>query len=101
MNKTPALKVPLQTKLRFHLRRYEQPHKIGGPAEQQKTDERLAVARSSSGDDDDFCSGRPNSSSDDLRTNVAAMRPSPMPSLERQGWAEGRRVGGQSVGGTG
>jgi hypothetical protein len=24
MNKTPALKVPLQTELRFHLRRYEQ-----------------------------------------------------------------------------
>jgi hypothetical protein len=30
MNKTPALKVPLQTELRFHLRRYEQPHTIGG-----------------------------------------------------------------------
>jgi hypothetical protein len=29
MNKTPALKVPLQTELRFHLRRYEQPHTIG------------------------------------------------------------------------
>jgi hypothetical protein len=71
------------------------------PAEQQKTDERLAVARSSSSDDDDFCSGGPNSSSDDLRADAAAMRPSPMPSLERQGRAEGRRVGGQSVGGTG
>jgi hypothetical protein len=72
-----------------------------GPAEQQKTDEWLAVARSSSGGDDDFCSGGPNSSSDDLRADAAAMRPSPMPSLERQGRAEGRRVGGQSVGGTG
>jgi hypothetical protein len=30
MNKTPAFKVPLQTELRFHLRRYEQPHTIGG-----------------------------------------------------------------------
>ena len=68
--------------------------------EQRKTNERLAVARSSSGDDDDFCSGGPNSSSDDLRADAAAMRPSPMPSLERQGRAEGRRVGGQSVGGT-
>jgi hypothetical protein len=57
MNKTPALKVPLQTELRFHLRRYEQPHMIGGPTEQQKTDEWLAIARSSSNDDDDFCSG--------------------------------------------
>jgi hypothetical protein len=101
MNKKPAFKVPLQTEPRFHLRRYEQPHTIGGPAEQQKTDERLAVARSSSSDDDDFCSGGPNSSSDDLRADVAAMRPSPMPSLEGQGQAEGRRVGGRSVGSTG
>jgi hypothetical protein len=93
--------VPLQTEPRFHLRRYEQPHTIGGPAKRQKTDERLAVARSSSGDDDDFCSGGPNSSNDDLRADAAAMRPSPMPSLERQGRVEGRRVGGQSVGGTG
>jgi hypothetical protein len=30
MNKTPAFKVPLQTELRFHLRRYEQPHSMGG-----------------------------------------------------------------------
>jgi hypothetical protein len=57
MNKTPAFKVPLQTEPRFHLRRYEQPHTIGGPAEQQKADGWLAVARSSSSDDDDFCSG--------------------------------------------
>jgi hypothetical protein len=101
MNKKQAFKVPLRIEPRFHLRRYEQPHTIGGPAEQQKTDERLAVARSSSGDDNDFCSGGPNSSSDDLRADAAAMRPSPMPSLERQGRAEVRRVGGQSVGGTG
>jgi hypothetical protein len=101
MNKRPASKVPLQTEPWFHLRRYEQPHTIGGPAEQQKTDEWLVVARSSSGDNDDFCSGGPNSSSDDLRADAAAMRPSPMPSLERQGRAESRRVGGQSVGGTG
>jgi hypothetical protein len=103
MNKRPAFKVPLQTEPRFYLRRYEQPHTIGGggPAEQQKADGWLAIARSSSGDDDDFCSGRPNSSSDDLRADAAAMRPSPMPSLERQGRVEGRKVGGQPVGGTG
>jgi hypothetical protein len=93
--------VPLQTELWFRLRRYEQPHTIGGPAEQQKPDGWLTVARSNSSDNDDFCSGGPNSSSDDLRADAAAMRPSPMPSLERQGRAEGRRVGGQSVGGTG
>jgi hypothetical protein len=73
----------------------------GGAAEQQKTDERHAVTRSSSGDDDDFCSGEPNSGSDDLRADAAARRPPPMPKLMRQGRAEGRRVGGRSVGGPG
>jgi hypothetical protein len=31
MNNTPALKVPLQMELRFHLRGYEQPPTLGGP----------------------------------------------------------------------
>jgi hypothetical protein len=44
--------VPLQTELRFHLRRYEQPHAIGGPAKQQKADGWLAAARSGSSNDD-------------------------------------------------
>jgi hypothetical protein len=73
----------------------------GGPAEQQKIDERHAVARSSSSDDDDFCSGGPNSGSTDLRADAAAKRPPPMPKLVGQGRAEGRRVGGRSVGGPG
>jgi hypothetical protein len=73
----------------------------GGPAEQRKTDERRTVARSSSSDDDDFCSGGPNSGSTDLRADAAAKRPPPMPKLVRQGRAEGRRVGGRSVGGPG
>jgi hypothetical protein len=69
----------------------------GRPAEQRKTDERRAATCSSSGDDDDFCSGGPNSGSTDLRADAAARRPPPMPKLVRQGRAEGRRVGGQSV----
>jgi hypothetical protein len=73
----------------------------GGPAEQQKTDERRVVTCSSSSDDDDFCSGGPNSGSTDLRADAAARRPPPMPKLVRQGRAEGRRVGGRSVGGPG
>jgi hypothetical protein len=48
-----------------------------------------------------FCSGGPNSSSDDLRADAAARRPPPVPKLVRQGRAEGRRVGGRSVGGPG
>jgi hypothetical protein len=45
--------------------------------------------------------GGANSSNDDLRADAAAMRPSSVPTLVRQGWAEGRRVGGRSVGGPG
>jgi hypothetical protein len=101
MNKNTGIQSAIQAELRFHLRRYEQPHSMGGPAEQQKTDEWLAVTRSSSGDDDDFCSRGPNSGSDDLRADAAAKRPPPMPKLVRQGRAEGRRVGGRSVGGPG
>jgi hypothetical protein len=90
--------VPLQTELRFPLCRYEQTPLHGGrPAEQRKTDERRAVTYSSSGDEDDFCSGGPNSGSTDLRADAAARRPPPMPKLVRQGQAEGRRVGGWSV----
>jgi hypothetical protein len=73
----------------------------GGPAGQQKTDERRAVTCSSSGDDDDFCPGGPNSGSTDLRADATARRPPSMPKLVRQGWAEGRRVGGRSVAGLG
>ena len=77
------------------------PLRGGRPAEQRKADERRAVTCSSSGDDDDFCSGGPNSGSTDLRADAAARRPPPMPKLVRQGRAEGRRVGGRSVGGPG
>jgi hypothetical protein len=58
MNKRPAFKVPLQTEPRFHLCRYEQPHTIGGPAEQQKADGWLAVARSGSRTAAAMASGR-------------------------------------------
>jgi hypothetical protein len=81
MNKTPALKVPLQTELRFHLRRYEQPPTIGGPAEQQKADGWLAAARSGNSDND-LRSRWPNCSGDGLRANAAATMPSPTSPLE-------------------
>jgi hypothetical protein len=77
------------------------PLRGGRPAEQRKADERRAVTCSSSGDDDDFCSGVPNSGNADLRLDAAARRPPPMPKLVRQGRAEGRRVRGQSVAGPG
>jgi hypothetical protein len=77
------------------------PLRGGRPAEQRKADERHAVTCSSSGDDDDFCSEGPNSGSTDLKVDAAARRPPPTPKLVRQGRAEGRRVGGQSVAGPG
>jgi hypothetical protein len=73
------------------------PH-VGGPTEQQNVDGWLADARSGSSDND-FRSGRPNSSSDDLRADAAATRPSPASPPKGRGHAEGRRVGGQSAGG--
>jgi hypothetical protein len=80
---TPALKVPLQTELRFHSRGYEQPP------------HRRACGMTSSGwptadhcsSDNDLRSGRPNSSSDDLRADTAATRPSPVSPLEGRGQA--------------
>jgi hypothetical protein len=83
-----------KTELRFHLRMYEQPHTIGGPAEQQKTDGRLTVARSSSSDNDPLY-GWPNCSSDGLRANAAATLPSPTPTLEGQGQVQ--RAGGPNA----
>jgi hypothetical protein len=71
---------------------------IGGPAGRQNP-RWLAVARSGSSNND-LHSGRPNSSSDDLRADAAAIRPSPTSPLEGRGQAEGRRVGGQSAGGS-
>jgi hypothetical protein len=95
MNKNTTFEVPLQTELRFHLRRYEQPHSMGGPAEQQKTDGRLAVARSGSNDNDPR-SGWPNCSSEGLRADAAANLPSPTPTLEGRGQVQ--RAGGPERG---
>jgi hypothetical protein len=82
---TPALKVPLQMELRFHPRRYEQPPHIGGPAGRQNP--RWLTAAHSGSSDNDLRSGRPNSSSDDLRADDAAIRPSPTSLLEGRGQA--------------
>jgi hypothetical protein len=82
MNKTPAFKVPLQTELRFHLRMYEQPHTIGGPAEQQKADEWLAIARSSSSDNDPRPSGRTAAA---MALGRTPLQPCPRPRLRSRG----------------
>jgi hypothetical protein len=68
--------------------------------EQQNADGWLADARSGSSDKD-FRPRRPNSSSDDLRADAAATRPSPASLPKGRGHAEGRGVGGQSAGGAG
>jgi hypothetical protein len=77
------------------------PLRGGRPVEQRKADEWCAVTRSSSGDDDAFCSGGPSSGNADLRLDAAARRPPPVPKLVGQGRAEGHRVGGQPVAGPG
>jgi hypothetical protein len=82
---TPALKVPLQTELRFHPRRYEQPPTLEGLRD-DKNPRWLAAAHSGSSDNN-LRSGRPNSSNDDLRADAAAIRSSPTSSLEGRGQA--------------
>jgi hypothetical protein len=62
---------------------------------------RMARRRPNNSSDNDFRPGRPNSSSDDLRADAAATRPSPASPPKGQGHAEGRGVGGQSAGGAG
>jgi hypothetical protein len=80
---TPALKVPLQTELRFHSRGYEQPpHRR---ARGTTNSGWLAADHCSS--DNDLRSGLLNSSSDDLRADAAATRPSPTSPLEGRGQA--------------
>jgi hypothetical protein len=76
--------MPLQTELRFHSRGYEQPphRRACGTT----TSRWLAVAHSCSSDND-LRSGRPNSSSDDLRADAAATRPTPTSPLEGRGQA--------------
>jgi hypothetical protein len=81
---TPALKVPLQTELRFHSRRYEQPPHRG--ACWTTNSSWLAAARSVSSNID-LRSGGLNSSSDDLRADAAVTRPSPTSPLEGRGQA--------------
>jgi hypothetical protein len=61
------------------------PH-TGGPTGQQNADRWLTAACSGSSDND-LRSGRPNSSSDDLRVDAAATRPLPTTPLEGQGQA--------------
>jgi hypothetical protein len=101
MNKRPAFKVPLQAEPRFHLRRYEQPHTIGGLRSNRRPTNGSPSPAPAAATMTTSAPGGPNSSSDDLRADAAAMRPSPVPKLVRQGRVEGHRVGGRSVGGPG
>jgi hypothetical protein len=81
---TPAIKVPLQMELRFHSCRYEQP-----PHQRAcgTTNSSWLAADHSSSSDNDLRSGRLNSSSDDLRADAAATRPSPTSPLKGRGQA--------------
>jgi hypothetical protein len=67
----------------------------GRLAEQQKTDERLAAARSDYYDND-LHSGWSSCSSADLMVGAAAILPSPTPTLEGRGQV--RRTGGPKRG---
>jgi hypothetical protein len=81
---TPALKMPLQTELRFHSRGYElPPHQRAYGT----TNSRRLAADHCSSSDNDLRLGRLNSSSDDLRANAAVARPLTTSTLEGRGQA--------------
>jgi hypothetical protein len=84
MNKTPILRVPLQTELWFHSHGYEQP-----PHQRAcgTTNFEWLASDYCSSSDNDLCLGQLNSSSDDLRANAAVRRPSPTSLLEGRGQA--------------
>jgi hypothetical protein len=81
---TPILRVPLQTELRFHSRRYEQPphHRACGT-----TNSKWLAGDHCNSSDNDLRFRRLNSSSDDLRADVAVTRPSPTSPHEGRGQA--------------
>jgi hypothetical protein len=80
---TPALKVPLQTELRFHSRGYEQPPRQRACGITNSS--WLAADHRSS--DNDLHLGRQDSCIDSLRANAAAGRPSPTSPHEGRGQA--------------
>jgi hypothetical protein len=97
---TPALQMPLQTELRFHPRRYEQPPTLEGLRGDKTpggspTPAPVAATTTSA----PKC---PNSSSDDLRADAVAMSSSPTSPLGGRGQAtkakepEARSVDGGS-----
>jgi hypothetical protein len=95
---TPALKVPLRTELRFHSRGYEQPphRRACGTTNSRRPD-----ADHCSSSDNDLRLGRLNSSSDDLRANAAAGKPSPTSPHEGRGQAvKAKESEARSAGGT-
>jgi hypothetical protein len=76
MNKTPILRVPLQTELWFHSRGYEQP-----PHQRAcgTTNFGWLAGDYCTSSDNDLFLGQLNSSSDDLRANTAVRSPRPRP----------------------
>jgi hypothetical protein len=84
MNKHRHSRCHYKTELRFHSRGYEQPpHRRA----RGTTNSGWLAADHCSSSDNDLRSGRLNSSSDDLRADAAATRPSPASPLEGRGQA--------------
>jgi hypothetical protein len=82
--KTPILRVPLQTGLRFHSRGYERPpHKRACGT----TNSGWLAGDHCTSSDNDLRLGRLNSSSYDLRADAAMKRPSPTSPHEGRGQA--------------
>jgi hypothetical protein len=95
---TPALKVPLQTELRLRLRGYEQPPTLEGPRSNRRPTDGSPPPAPAAATTTSAPSGRTAAMTSGA--DAAAIRPSPTSPLEGRGRVQGRRVGGQSAGGT-
>jgi hypothetical protein len=94
--------VSLQTELRFYLRRYEQPHSMGGSlwSNGRPTNDAPSPALAAATTTTSAPGGQTAAAMTSGRM-LPPGGPRPCPKLVRQGRAEGRRVGGRSVGGPG
>jgi hypothetical protein len=98
MNKKPGTQVPLQTELRFRLRRYEQPHSTGvGLRSNRRPTNGTSPPAPAEATMKTSVLGGPTAAVMTSGRMLLLGGPRPCPKLERQGRAEGRRVGGRPV----
>jgi hypothetical protein len=99
MNKTPALKVPLQTELQFHSRRYEQPPTLEGLRD-NKTSTGGSPPPTPAAATTTSALGSQTAAAMTSGQTLLRQGPRPRPTRGARTSYQGRGAGGQSAGGT-